>query len=219
MTPAELAIRAAVEAVERVGAHPLLTDAVNLLHEAQGRVADYVDTTAEPKPEPQPSACFTFAVGDTVRILNGDDPRTGKTADVIGLYPKECATLRVHGEPPPRAPDVYPAYPLTCLEPVEPQPSGEGPCVWWWSTDDQPCGKPVDKSGPWRFCAEHQALQRDCERRQKQEEGLADLVKAVADAWARYQRNDISREEFEGFIAERFEESSPGWPLSSRWKP
>lgn len=54
MTPAELAIRAAVEAVERVGAHPLLTDAVNLLHEAQGRVADYVDTTAEPKPEPQP---------------------------------------------------------------------------------------------------------------------------------------------------------------------
>jgi hypothetical protein len=43
MSLAELAIRAAVQVVERAGAHPLLTDAVNLLAEAQTKVADYVD--------------------------------------------------------------------------------------------------------------------------------------------------------------------------------
>ena len=43
MTPAELAIRDAVAAVEQAGAHPLLTDAVNLLGQAQAKVADYVD--------------------------------------------------------------------------------------------------------------------------------------------------------------------------------
>jgi 3-oxoacyl-[acyl-carrier-protein] synthase III len=42
-TPAELAIRAAVEAVEAAGAHKLLTDAVVLLHEARERVADFVE--------------------------------------------------------------------------------------------------------------------------------------------------------------------------------
>ncbi len=42
-TPAELAIRAAVEAVEVAGCHPLLTDAVNLLHEARMKVAAFVD--------------------------------------------------------------------------------------------------------------------------------------------------------------------------------
>jgi hypothetical protein len=42
-TPAELAIRSAVEAVEAAGADPLLTQAVNTLHEARELVADYVD--------------------------------------------------------------------------------------------------------------------------------------------------------------------------------
>lgn len=42
-TAAERAIQAAVDEVERAGAHPLLTDAVVLLSEAQARVADYVD--------------------------------------------------------------------------------------------------------------------------------------------------------------------------------
>jgi hypothetical protein len=43
LTPAELAIRNAMTAVEEAGAHPLLTDAVNLLHQAANKVADYVD--------------------------------------------------------------------------------------------------------------------------------------------------------------------------------
>jgi hypothetical protein len=43
LTPAELAIRDAVQAVEKAGAHPFLTDAVNLLHQAQGKVADFVE--------------------------------------------------------------------------------------------------------------------------------------------------------------------------------
>lgn len=42
-TPAELAIRTAVEEVEAAGAHKLLTDAVNLLHEAREKVADFVE--------------------------------------------------------------------------------------------------------------------------------------------------------------------------------
>jgi hypothetical protein len=46
MTPAELAIRAAVLAVEEAGADPLLTDAVVLLDEAKEKVADYVDRIA-----------------------------------------------------------------------------------------------------------------------------------------------------------------------------
>lgn len=46
MTPAELAIRDAVHAVhavEAAGAHLLLTEAVNLLVQAQGKVADFVE--------------------------------------------------------------------------------------------------------------------------------------------------------------------------------
>lgn len=42
-TPAEKAIRDALSAVEGVGAHPLLTDAVVLLDQARNKVADYVD--------------------------------------------------------------------------------------------------------------------------------------------------------------------------------
>ena len=43
-TPAEHAIRQAMIAVEQAGAHPLLTDAVVLLGQAQDKVADYVDS-------------------------------------------------------------------------------------------------------------------------------------------------------------------------------
>lgn len=43
MTPAELAIREAVLAVERLPPHPLLTDAVVLLGQAQNKVADFVE--------------------------------------------------------------------------------------------------------------------------------------------------------------------------------
>jgi hypothetical protein len=43
MTPAELAIRSAIDAVEVVGADVLLTDAVILLQQAREKVADYVD--------------------------------------------------------------------------------------------------------------------------------------------------------------------------------
>jgi hypothetical protein len=43
-TPAELAIRDAMIAVEEAGAHPLLTDAVNLLQQARDKVADFVDS-------------------------------------------------------------------------------------------------------------------------------------------------------------------------------
>lgn len=46
MTPAELAIRNAVIEVEKIGAHPLLTDAVVLLEDAKRKVGDYVDTVA-----------------------------------------------------------------------------------------------------------------------------------------------------------------------------
>lgn len=42
-TPAELAIRAAIDAVEAAGAHVLLTEAVILLSQAREKVADYVD--------------------------------------------------------------------------------------------------------------------------------------------------------------------------------
>lgn len=42
-TPAEKAIQAAVDEVEKAGADPLLTDAVILLSQARSKVADYVD--------------------------------------------------------------------------------------------------------------------------------------------------------------------------------
>jgi hypothetical protein len=47
-TPAELAIRQAVDTVEEAGAHPLLTDAVNLLSLAREKVADFVELSPDP---------------------------------------------------------------------------------------------------------------------------------------------------------------------------
>jgi len=43
LTPAEMVIHQAIQAVEGSGAHPLLTDAVILLMQAKEKVADYVD--------------------------------------------------------------------------------------------------------------------------------------------------------------------------------
>lgn len=47
MTPAELAIRDAILAVEEVGCGVLLTEAVVLLGQAKDKVADYVDKLKE----------------------------------------------------------------------------------------------------------------------------------------------------------------------------
>ena len=46
-TPAEKAIRAAIDAVEEAGAHPHLTKAVVLLGEALSATADFVDGVPE----------------------------------------------------------------------------------------------------------------------------------------------------------------------------
>jgi hypothetical protein len=51
-TPAELAIREAMLAVEEAGCDVLLTDAVNLLSQAREKVADYVDRKIEKEPHP-----------------------------------------------------------------------------------------------------------------------------------------------------------------------
>jgi hypothetical protein len=51
-TPAEAAIRAAVEAVEALPADVRLTDAVVLLQAARENVADYVDGVTKEKAEP-----------------------------------------------------------------------------------------------------------------------------------------------------------------------
>jgi len=45
-TPTERAIRRAIDAVESLGAHTLLTDAVVLLGQARDKVADYVELPA-----------------------------------------------------------------------------------------------------------------------------------------------------------------------------
>lgn len=43
LTPQEEAIRDCVESIETMGADARLTDAINLLHAAREKVADYVD--------------------------------------------------------------------------------------------------------------------------------------------------------------------------------
>lgn len=46
MSPAEMSIREAIMEVERCGAHVLLTDAIQLLQQAQNKVADFIDLNA-----------------------------------------------------------------------------------------------------------------------------------------------------------------------------
>lgn len=48
-TPAEMDIYNAIQAVEKVGAHPKLTEVVILLGKAREVLADYIDKTLEPK--------------------------------------------------------------------------------------------------------------------------------------------------------------------------
>jgi hypothetical protein len=47
LTPAEIAIRAAISAVEAAGADTLLTDAIVLLGQAKEKVADYAEKSGE----------------------------------------------------------------------------------------------------------------------------------------------------------------------------
>ncbi len=51
LTPEELAIFNITQQVESLGAHPLLTDVVNLLHEARGKLADWVELQPENRKE------------------------------------------------------------------------------------------------------------------------------------------------------------------------
>jgi len=53
MTPAELAINNAVQAVEAAGCDTRLTEAINLLHAAREKVADFVDAVPTPPPSEQ----------------------------------------------------------------------------------------------------------------------------------------------------------------------
>ena len=49
--PAEKSIQDVVDAVEALGAHPALTDAVILLGQAKDKVADWAEETGNVKPE------------------------------------------------------------------------------------------------------------------------------------------------------------------------
>lgn len=84
-TPAELAIRAAVDAVELVGAHPLLTEAVILLGQAREKVADYVDTVGDSTRDICPSCGTDF----------NEFPEMRHTADECGG--PECTCYEIIG--------------------------------------------------------------------------------------------------------------------------
>lgn len=51
MTPEELTIFNMLDKIEKLGAHPLLTDVIVLLNEAREKLADWVDLQAVAKPE------------------------------------------------------------------------------------------------------------------------------------------------------------------------
>ncbi len=114
-TPAETAIYEAVQAVEAAGAHPRLTDAINLLADAQAAVADFVDGTTTaylhyreapppaapvpvqqeaPKPLcPQPGHGKKFMHGDTLLCMEcgGLVPATPQAGRYIS--PNELETI------------------------------------------------------------------------------------------------------------------------------
>jgi hypothetical protein len=85
-TPAEVAIADAVEAVERAGAHPLLTDAVILLQQAREKVADYIDATPAADP------------------LRDDRCREYTALRALGLTPGQAASTALHRFPVSLAP-------------------------------------------------------------------------------------------------------------------
>lgn len=72
LTPAEKAIWDARMAVERGGAHPLLTDAVNLLGAAQEKVADFVE-----RDEPPSGPCLICAHVHPFSVSSATHPKIG----------------------------------------------------------------------------------------------------------------------------------------------
>jgi hypothetical protein len=64
MTPAELAVRNAVLAVEAAGCHTLLTEAVILLGQAQDKVADFVELPPAPMVIDTTQACVVTFNGN-----------------------------------------------------------------------------------------------------------------------------------------------------------
>lgn len=84
-TPAENAIRAAVDAVETLGAHPLLTDAVIMLDKAREKVADYIEGPGE------------RIERAAIRMSNGDVYSVGRP----GRHHDVIAKMRGLGFPPP----------------------------------------------------------------------------------------------------------------------
>lgn len=91
-TAAELAIRAAVEAVEAVGCHTLLTEAVELLVNARHKVADYVDRIQPSStPTPCPSDCGAYCCppipADVRFIITGLEEEPTKSEPVPTYRP------------------------------------------------------------------------------------------------------------------------------------
>lgn len=83
-TPAERAITEAMEAVEKAGAHPRLTDAVVLLGRARDAVADFVDGAA-PAPIPAPGLGRFVQVNIAPRCANP----VWRPALVVAVWPTE----------------------------------------------------------------------------------------------------------------------------------
>lgn len=85
LTPAESAIREAMLAVEQAGAHPLLTEAVELLDEAKNVVGDFVDFKGEVDTEKilQLSG-WTVECESPYEIRHEDGSfATGQAADIV----------------------------------------------------------------------------------------------------------------------------------------
>jgi len=81
LTPAELAVRAAIHKVESVGADPLLTDVVVLLNEAAAKLADFVDAKDAKNDNAYASHRYDFnlPVADFIKQMRAD----GQTDDTI----------------------------------------------------------------------------------------------------------------------------------------
>jgi hypothetical protein len=74
-TPAESAIRAALLAVEEMGAHTLLTEAVVLLSDAQSKVADFVELPDRARYEP--TAAQPVVAPDRLQSARSSLPSSG----------------------------------------------------------------------------------------------------------------------------------------------
>lgn len=93
-TPAEAAIYHAVQVVEEAGAHPLLTDAVNLLAQARERVADYVDSVTPPPKVKGP----VLMAPDNAEGWKLEDLLARLQAEIAG----KCAKIAGDGRPAAR---------------------------------------------------------------------------------------------------------------------